>query len=123
MVSGFLIVGFWMFVLCVLGFMCDVMIVVVFGIGFVVEVFIVVFFLFNLFCCFFVEGVFNMVFVFMFFKELDDFVCVKVFVEEVMLVLIIVLIVLMVVVMVMMLWLVLVMVFGFVDDDCLLIVI
>lgn len=106
-----------MLVSCFVGFVCDVMIVVYLGMGLVVQVYLVVFILFNMFCCFFVEGVFNIVFVLMFFKwfEVGDNLCS--FVEEVFLGLFLVVLVVLLIVYLVMLWLVYVMVVGFKGDE------
>ncbi len=117
LVIGFLTVGSWTLASRVLGFMRDVMIAAALGTGPVAEAFIVAFSLPNLFRRFFAEGAFNMAFVPMFSKELDDPARAKAFAEEAMSALTTVLIVLTVVAMVTMPWLVLAMASGFADDD------
>lgn len=59
-------IGGLMVVSCVFGFVCDMLFVWVLGVGLVVDVFQFVFMLFNIFCWFFVEGVFLVVFVLMY---------------------------------------------------------
>lgn len=65
-VWNFVMVGGVILFSWVFGFVCDVMLVVVVGVGFVVDVFVVVFWLLNLFWWLFVEGVFNFVFILLF---------------------------------------------------------
>lgn len=52
------VVSLMIMFLCVLGFVCDVIVVRIFGVGMVIDVFFVVFKFFNLLCWIFVEGVF-----------------------------------------------------------------
>lgn len=117
LVSGFLTVGSWTLASRVLGFARDVMIAAALGTGPVAEAFIVAFSLPNLFRRFFAEGAFNMAFVPMFSKELDDPARAKTFAEEAMSALAAVLIALTLIAMVTMPWLVLAMASGFAEDD------
>lgn len=82
------------------------------------DVFVVVFCLFNMFCCFFVEGVFNVVFVLMFFKKYEVGDEVIKFVIDVFNGLVFVVLSFIVLVMIFMLVLVWVMVEGFYGDLC-----
>lgn len=52
------IVSVMILVFCVLGLVCDVVVVCLMGDGVVVDVFFFVNKIFNFLCCFFVEGVF-----------------------------------------------------------------
>lgn len=60
---GVLVSGL-IFIFCVLGLICDMIVVSVLGVGVMLDVFFFVNCIFNFLCCLFVEGVFFKVFVF-----------------------------------------------------------
>ncbi|SEW27907.1 putative peptidoglycan lipid II flippase [Cognatiyoonia koreensis] len=72
LMAGFLTVGVWTLLSRVLGFVRDIMIAGYLGTGPVAEAFLVAFSLPNLFRRFFAEGAFNMAFVPMFAKKLEN---------------------------------------------------
>ena len=82
LVSGFFTVGGWTLLSRVLGFVRDVMILAWLGTGPVYEAFVVAFRLPNMFRRFFAEGAFNMAFVPMFSKRLEQDDHARAFAEE-----------------------------------------
>ena len=72
LMAGFFTVGIWTLLSRVMGFIRDIMIAGYLGTGPIAEAFLVAFSLPNLFRRFFAEGAFNMAFVPMFSKKLED---------------------------------------------------
>ncbi|AGI69511.1 virulence factor MviN homolg [Octadecabacter antarcticus 307] len=72
LISGFLTVGVWTLLSRILGFVRDILIAGYLGTGPVAQAFLVAFSLPNMFRRFFAEGAFNMAFVPMFSKKLQD---------------------------------------------------
>ena len=72
LITGFVTVGAWTFLSRIIGFVRDIMIAAFLGAGPVAEAFLVAFALPNMFRRFFAEGAFNMAFVPMFSKKLEE---------------------------------------------------
>ncbi|WP_108258544.1 murein biosynthesis integral membrane protein MurJ [Mangrovicoccus ximenensis] len=72
LISGFVTVGGWTMASRLLGFARDILLAVILGTGPVAEAFLVAFALPNMFRRFFAEGAFNMAFVPMFSKRVED---------------------------------------------------
>ncbi|MFV2038560.1 MAG: murein biosynthesis integral membrane protein MurJ, partial [Paracoccaceae bacterium] len=116
LIRGFLTVGVWTMASRVLGFVRDILIAAYLGAGPAAEAFVVAFSLPNMFRRFFAEGAFNMAFVPMFSKKLQDPGAARDFARDALSGLATVLIVLTVLAQVLMPWLVLAMASGFAQD-------
>ena len=116
LIKGFFTVGVWTMLSRVLGFARDIAIAATLGAGPVAEAFLVAFSLPNMFRRFFAEGAFNMAFVPMFSKKLEDGAGAHDFAQDAFSLLAAVLIVFTLVGMVAMPWLVLAMASGFAED-------
>ncbi|WP_102225031.1 murein biosynthesis integral membrane protein MurJ [Acidimangrovimonas sediminis] len=117
LVRGFVTVGGWTLASRFLGFARDVMIAAFLGAGPVAQAFIVAFALPNMFRRFFAEGAFNMAFIPMFSKRLEDGDGARGFARDAMSGLTAVLIVFTLLGMALMPWLVLAMASGFAEDQ------
>ncbi len=117
LIKGFVTVGSWTFGSRVLGFVRDIMIAAYLGAGPVAEAFLVAFALPNMFRRFFAEGAFNMAFVPLFSKRLEDAAGARRFAQDAFSGLAAVLIVLTVIAQLAMPALVFAMASGFVEDD------
>lgn len=117
LISGFLTVGLWTLASRVLGFVRDVIILALVGIGPLYEAYVVAFRLPNLFRRFFAEGAFNMAFVPMFSKRLEAGEDAKRFAEDAMAGLASVLIVLTLMAQLFMPWLIFALASGFAGEE------
>ena len=117
LVRGFLTVGGWTMASRVLGFLRDILIAAFLGAGPVAEAFVVAFSLPNMFRRFFAEGAFNMAFIPLFSKKVENGDGPLEFARDAMSGLATVLIVLTVVAQFAMPWLVLAMASGFAGDE------
>ena len=82
LISGFLTVGGWTLLSRILGFVRDAMILAFLGTGPLYEAYVVAFRLPNMFRRFFAEGAFNMAFIPIFSKKLENDDDPKVFAED-----------------------------------------
>lgn len=116
LIAGFLTVGVWTLLSRVFGFVRDILIAATLGAGPIAEAFLIAFALPNMFRRFFAEGAFNMAFVPMFSKKLENQDSPETFAKDAFAGLASVLIVLTVLAQIVMPWLVLAMAGGFADD-------
>ncbi len=117
MISGFFTVGFWTLASRILGFARDILITAYLGTGPLYEAYVVAFRLPNMFRRFFAEGAFNMAFIPLFSKKLEEGSDAKAFAEEAMAVLATVLIALTLIAMALMPWLIYGIAAGFAGQE------
>ncbi|EAR51431.1 putative virulence factor, MviN [Oceanicola granulosus HTCC2516] len=117
LIAGFLTVGVWTLLSRVLGFVRDILIAASLGAGPVAEAFLIAFSLPNMFRRFFAEGAFNMAFVPLFSKKLEEPDEAREFARDAFTGLATVLVVFTVIAVAAMPWLVLAMASGFLGDE------
>ena len=117
LIRGFMTVGLWTMVSRVLGFVRDILIAAYLGAGPVAEAFVVAFSLPNMFRRFFGEGAFNMAFIPMFSKKVENGEGPLDFARDALSGLAFILIILTVVAQIFMPWMVWAMASGFVGDE------